>query len=50
MIVGPYWYENEDDYEKRMIDNVGILPTGYIVKTHYKTPNWFRKALWFDKV
>ena len=50
MIIGPYWYENEDMKENQIIDEVGIPPTGFMVKTHYNKPNWFRKVMWFDKI
>ena len=49
MIIKPYWYENEDTKEKQIVDFVGTPPTGYLIKTHYSRPNWFRKLLWFDK-
>jgi hypothetical protein len=49
LIIGPYWYENEDCIYKKLLE-WGILPTGYIEKTHYKNPNMIRKAIWIDKV
>ena len=49
MIISPYWYENEDIKEKQIISSIGMQPTGYMVKTHYSRPNWYRKLLWFDK-
>jgi hypothetical protein len=58
MIIGPYWYEKDDS--KPLVDSRaafeklilawGIIPTGYIEKTHYNRPNLHRKALWFDKI
>ncbi|MCL2772003.1 MAG: class I SAM-dependent methyltransferase [Oscillospiraceae bacterium] len=50
MIVGPYWYENEDTAEKQIIDNVGMPPAGYAIKTHYSKPDMLRKVMWFDKI
>ena len=49
MIIGPYWYENEDTVQKNLL-GFGLSPTGYIIKTHYNAPNWFRKAIWLDKM
>lgn len=48
MIVGPYWYENEDSKQKTF-QNYGVLPTGYVEKTHYSKPNMKRKVMWIDK-
>jgi len=50
MIIRPYWFENEDSHEKQIINCVGMKPTGYMIKTHYNRPNWFRKIMWFDKI
>ena len=58
MIIGPYWYEKDDSkplvdsraaFEKLILE-WGIIPTGYIEKTHYNRPDLHRKALWFDKI
>jgi len=47
LILGPYWSENDDRAQHN--DNLGISPTGYVIKTHYNKPSMLRKALWFDK-
>ena len=59
MILGPYWYENDNIINNMDLDNryssekivseLGIKPSGFIIKTHYNKPNIFRKALFFDK-
>ena len=50
MIIRPYWYKNEDLNEKRIVEYIGMSPTGYMEKTHYNNPNLIRKLLWFDKI
>jgi len=49
MIIGPYWYEDEDSYHDQLLE-WGIPPTGYITKTDYRKSNRLRKAMWIDKI
>lgn len=48
-IIGPYWYEHEDNVVKGLFKYWGYSPTGYSEKTHYNKSNVFRKVIWIDK-
>jgi len=51
LILGPTWSDSDDSRYKgvqKLLDS-GIIPTGYIEKTHYNNPNRLRRAIWFDK-
>lgn len=52
LILGPVWCDDGDSRSKsiKKLLDLGISPSGYVEKTHYKNPNRLRRAVWFDKV
>ena len=51
LILGPYWQHEGDDRcfgIQRLLDS-GVVPSGYVEKTHYNRPGMIRKAWLFDK-
>jgi hypothetical protein len=52
LILGPFWQSANDSRSgsvSRLL-GTGVVPDGYIEKTHYSKPDMLRKALWFDKI
>jgi hypothetical protein len=51
LILGPYWQHESDSRRfgiQRLLDS-GVIPSGYVEKTHYNKPGMVRKAWLFDK-
>jgi cyclopropane fatty-acyl-phospholipid synthase-like methyltransferase len=47
-IIGPYWYENEDNVLKGLL-SWGYSPTGHSEKTDYVKTNRMKKVMWVEK-
>lgn len=50
LILGPYWYEEDNDSLLQSLVSWGIEPSGYTEKSHYSKKNITRKIIWFDRV